>query len=83
MNVSLPADLKRWVQDQVRARGFQNSAEYVRDMLRRAREKEARLELDAQLREAVESGANIVMDNADWASIRKAARAATKKKSGR
>ena len=83
MNVSLPADLERWVQDQVKAGGYQTPAEYVRDLLRRAREREARLHVDVQLREAVESGAETVMDDADWSSIRKSARAATNKKIGR
>ena len=76
MNVSLPADLKRWVDEQVEAGGYGTASEYVRDLLRRARERQARRQVDAMLVEAVESGADTVMDGADWAAIRKAARAA-------
>jgi len=78
MNVSLPEDLKNWVDDQVREGGYGTASEYLRDMLRRARQREARRRIDDQLIEAVRSGATKLMDNADWASIRRAARAAVK-----
>ena len=42
MNVSLPEDLKHWVDEQVREGGYGTASEYLRDMLRRAREREAR-----------------------------------------
>ncbi len=76
MNVSLPSDLKRWLDDQVKAGGYGTASEYLRDLLRRAREREARRKIDALLVEAVESGASTVMDDADWASIRRSAKAA-------
>jgi antitoxin ParD1/3/4 len=78
MNVSLPKDLKQWVDEQVKEGGYGTASEYLRDMLRRAREREARRKIDDQLIEAVQSGANKVMDDADWTSIRKSARAAVK-----
>ena len=81
MNISLPDDLKRWVNSQVKAGGYGTASEYLRDMLRRAREREQRRALDHTLLAAVESGANIVMDDADWTSIRQAARAAAGKRS--
>jgi len=37
-----------------------------------------RLKIDQMLLEAVESGANIVMDDADWKKLRRAARARVK-----
>jgi antitoxin ParD1/3/4 len=76
MNVSLPADLKRWVDQQVRQGGYGTASEYLRDVLRRARERKQRRQIDAMLVEAVESGATIEMDDADWSTIRKTARAA-------
>lgn len=76
MNVSLPLDLKRWVDKEVKAGGYGTASEYLRDVLRRARERKLRRQLDAMLVEAVEEGAHTVMDRADWASIRKSARAA-------
>ena len=74
MNVSLPADLREFVAEQVKSGGYGTASEYLRDMLRRARERQLRRQIDEMLIEAVESGANIPMDDADWASIRKAAR---------
>jgi antitoxin ParD1/3/4 len=75
MNVSLPIELKKWVDEQVRSGGYGTASEYLRDMLRRARDRQVRRRIDAMLVEAVEEGATTVMDRADWASIRKAARA--------
>ena len=54
--------------------GYGTASEYLRDMLRRARERQLRRQIDEMLIEAVESGATIPVDDADWASIRKAAR---------
>ena len=84
MNVSLPRELKQWVDEQVKEGGYGTASEYLRDLLRRARDRQARRRIDAMLLEAVEEGADTVMDDADWISIRKAARAqaakATRKK---
>ena len=75
MNVSLPPDLKQWVDEQVKAGGYGTASEYLRDVLRRARERQARRQLDATLVQAVDAGATTVMDEGDWASIRQAAKA--------
>lgn len=79
MNVSLPPELKQWVDRQVKAGGYGTASEYLRDMLRRARERDARRQLDATLVEAVEAGATTVMDDRDWGSIRRAAKSAVAK----
>ncbi len=76
MNVSLPNDLKKWVDDQVKAGGYGTTSEYLRDMLRRAREREARRAIDQKLIDALESGPTVIMDDKDWASIRRAAKSA-------
>jgi antitoxin ParD1/3/4 len=81
MNVSLPADLKKWVDRQVSEGGYGTASEYLRDVLRRARERQQRRQLDVTLVEAIEAGATIEMNDADWASIRESARAAAKKAS--
>jgi antitoxin ParD1/3/4 len=79
MNLSLPKDLKTWVDEQVKEGGYGTASEYLRDMLRRAREREARRSIDKLLLDAVASGATTVMDDADFASIRKAAKASVKR----
>lgn len=75
MNISLPADLRRWLDEQVREGGYGTASEYVRDVLRRRRERQVRQRVDALLLEAVQSGATEVMDDADWTAIRREARA--------
>jgi antitoxin ParD1/3/4 len=75
MNVSLPRELKNWVDEQVKAGGYGTASEYLRDMLRRARERQLRRRIDAALIEAVQDGARAVLDDDDWGSIRRAARA--------
>jgi antitoxin ParD1/3/4 len=40
MNVSLPDSLKAFVDDQVAARGYSTSSEYVRDLIRKDQERE-------------------------------------------
>jgi len=75
MNVSLPRELKKRVDEQVKTGGYGTASEYLRDLLRRARERQLRRRIDAGLVEAVQEGAQAVMDESDWASIRRAARA--------
>jgi antitoxin ParD1/3/4 len=81
MNLSLPNDLKQWVDQQVESGGYGTASEFLRDLLRRARERQLRRHVDSMLVEAVDSGANTVMDDADWRSIRKAARSSAIKPS--
>ena len=50
-----------------------------RQPYRARQERQLRRQIDGMLLDAVESGATVVMDNADWASIRKAARAEASK----
>jgi antitoxin ParD1/3/4 len=38
MNISLPDDMKTFVDEQVRARGYMSASEYVRDLLRHEKE---------------------------------------------
>lgn len=50
MNISLPEGLKSFVDEQVADRGYGTSSEYVRELIRRERDK-------AQLRELLLAGA--------------------------
>jgi antitoxin ParD1/3/4 len=40
MNISLPETLKGFVEDQVQARGYSTSSEYVRELIRREQDRE-------------------------------------------
>ena len=50
MNISLPESLKSFVEDQARARGYGSASEYVRELIRRERDRQ-------NLRELVLEGA--------------------------
>lgn len=50
MNISLPDDMKAFVDEEVRSRGFMSSSEYIRDLIRQQREvAELRAKLDSSL----------------------------------
>jgi antitoxin ParD1/3/4 len=53
MNISLPDELKAFVDSQVGSRGYSSSSEYVRELLRRERDIE---QLRGLLIEGLESG---------------------------
>jgi antitoxin ParD1/3/4 len=70
MNVSLPAPLKSWIEQQVAERGFSTASEFVRDLLRREQAAASRARVDAHLLDAIESGPARKMDRKAWDRIR-------------
>ena len=66
MNVSLPDALKVFVEEEVRARGYSGASEFVRELLREAKERREQVKLEAKLLEAFTQG------SADAESARKA-----------
>ncbi len=71
MNISLPAPLKSWVDQQVEARGFSTASEFVRDVLRREQAAVTVAALDQKLLAALESGPAREMTGDDWKRIRR------------
>jgi antitoxin ParD1/3/4 len=70
MNISLPAPLKTWVEEQVEVRGYSTASEFVRDVLRREQEQSARAAVDAKLLKAIASGKSTPMTADDWQRIK-------------
>lgn len=70
MNISLPAPLKDWIEQQVEERGYSTASEFVRDVLRREQEQAARAAIDARLVQAIESGESTPMTAIDWKRVR-------------
>jgi antitoxin ParD1/3/4 len=57
MNISLPDQMKQWVEDQVATGRYGNSSDYVRDLVRRDQERaEAREKLQQMVDDALASG---------------------------
>jgi len=57
MNVSLPDQMKQWIEDQVATGRYGNSSDYVRDLVRRDQERaERKAEFDRLVEEGFASG---------------------------
>lgn len=53
MNISLPDQMKAWVEEQSTSGRYANSSDYVRDLIRRDR---ARMEAIAEIQAAIDTG---------------------------
>lgn len=57
MNVSLPAAMKDWVEGRTGTGRYSNSSDYVRDLIRRDQEREAKIKaMQKLIDEAIEGG---------------------------
>jgi antitoxin ParD1/3/4 len=63
MNISLPDPMKTWVEDQGKSGRYANSSDYVRDLIRRDRQRqEAIVEVQAALDTGLASGPAVPLD---------------------
>jgi antitoxin ParD1/3/4 len=81
MNISLPAPLKSWVEEQVSARGYSTAS--VRDVLRREQAVAAKARVEAHLLESLESGPATPMTHKDWERIRSEGIALSRRRKGK
>jgi antitoxin ParD1/3/4 len=70
MNISLPDEMKVFVEAQVAREGHASASEYIRALIRDAQKRQAKRELEAKFREAEESGSATEMTREDWAALR-------------
>lgn len=66
MNISLPENLKEFVDAQVQAGGYSTSSEYIRELIREDQKKKLEQRLANLLLEGLESGEPILADEAYW-----------------
>ena len=72
MNISLPDDMKAFIEAQAAAKGFGTVSEYMRALIRETQERAARRErVDALLLEGLDSGPATPMTGGDWEAIRR------------
>jgi antitoxin ParD1/3/4 len=71
MNVSLPEELKSFVEEQVKSRGYSTVSEYLRELIRQDHERRLREEIDRKLLSALESGDPIPVTPEFWEQRRK------------
>jgi antitoxin ParD1/3/4 len=69
MNISLPDEMKSFVEAQMTREGYASASEYLRALIREAQKRRAKRELEAKFREAIESGPATPMTREDWESI--------------
>jgi antitoxin ParD1/3/4 len=69
MNISLPDDMKAFVEIEMAEEGYASASEYLRALIRDAQKRRAKRELEAKFREALESGQATPMTRQDWDSI--------------
>lgn len=70
MNISLPDQLKDFVEGQVGSGRYSSVSEYVRDLIRDDEKRKAQEKLEALLVEGIQSGEATEMTRQDWSDIR-------------
>ena len=71
MNISLPDEMKAFVEDQATQKGFGTVSEYVRAIIREVQERHVeRDRLDSLLLDGLNSGPGTPLAKADWDHIR-------------
>ena len=70
LNISLPAPLREWIEDQVKGGRYGNASEYLRELIRRDQERKAQERLEELLLEGVKSGTAAPLTKEDWSELR-------------
>lgn len=69
MNISLPDEMKAFVEEQMAREGYASASEYLRSLIREAQRRRAKQALEAKFREALESGPAEPMTREDWKEL--------------
>lgn len=69
MNISLPDELKQYVEAQTKA-GYSTPSEYVRELIREDQKRRAQQRLEELLVEGLKSGDSVVADETFWAALK-------------
>ena len=72
MNISVPEDMKAFLETQAAAEGHASASDYVRTLIRDAQRRRAKQELEAKLLEGLQ-GPVVEMTREDWDSIQREA----------
>ena len=73
LTISIPESLRDFIDLQVRTKGYGNTSEYLRGLLRDAQEAESEKRLEQLLLEGLDSGRDIEITPEYWAKKTKAA----------
>ena len=70
LNISLPDSLRQFVEAQVERGGYSTASEYIRHLIREAREVEAATRLEHLMIEGIRSGPAEALESAQWQEFR-------------
>lgn len=70
LNISLPEDMRAWVEEEVTRAGYGSTSEYFRHLVREDRQRRMREEVDAKLLAAMNSGDPIAV-TPEWREARR------------
>jgi len=70
MNISLPDEMKEFVDSEVASGRYSSTSEYVRQLIREDEHRKVRARVEEQLREGLRSGEASAMTSEDWDDIR-------------
>lgn len=74
MNISLPENLKEFVESEVRAGDYSSVSEFMRELVRREQRARKREQLELQLLEGLDSGEGIAATPKMWNQLREQVR---------
>jgi antitoxin ParD1/3/4 len=69
MNISVPDEMKAFVEAQMSREGYASASEYLRALIRESQKRQAKRALEAKFREAMESGPATPMTPDDWQQL--------------
>jgi antitoxin ParD1/3/4 len=69
MTISLPDEMKAFIEAQVVKEGYASVSEYLRAVIREVQKRQAKQKLEAKLREALLSGPATPMTREDWDTL--------------
>ena len=73
MNISLPDEMKVFVETKIAQEGYASASEYLRALIRDAQKQQAKQDLEAKLLDGLR-GPSVKMTRKDWDSIEREAR---------
>jgi antitoxin ParD1/3/4 len=72
MNISLPEEMKAFIEAQMASEGFASASEYLRTLIRDEQKRRAKQALEAMLLEGLQ-GPAVEMTREDWTALRQEA----------
>ena len=80
LNISIPNDMRQFVDERTRTNAYSTPTEYVRTLIREDQKRAVEERLESLLLESLHSGPATEMTQADWVRIRQTAREELKKR---